>query len=113
MTNGGTPPETRRYAPSRSACRALRANDRIGRMGGDEFAIVLCDVRSGSCFVAARSPDLAIVINLISDTSLRVGLSLGIASAEGDESFEAVLARADAAMYEDKRRQKLASDSLG
>jgi diguanylate cyclase (GGDEF)-like protein len=94
---------------------ALRANDRIGRMGGDEFAVVLCEVQSGDCVgLAHRVRQISpIVINLISDTSLRVGLSLGIASAEGDEPFEAVLARADAAMYEDKRRQKLATDSLG
>jgi diguanylate cyclase (GGDEF)-like protein len=93
---------------------ALRANDRIGRMGGDEFAIVLPEIRSDDCIglvqrVRQISPmDIA----LIPTGSVRVGLSLGISSAEPGESFEIVLARADAAMYEDKRRQKRASDSL-
>ena len=94
---------------------ALRANDRIGRMGGDEFAIVLPEIRSDDCAglvqrVRQISP---MVVDLIPTGSVRVGLSLGIASAEPGESFEAVLARADAAMYEDKRRQKRANDSLG
>jgi diguanylate cyclase (GGDEF)-like protein len=94
---------------------ALRANDRIGRMGGDEFAIVLPEIRSDDCMglvqrVRQISP---MVIDLIPTGSARVGLSLGIASAEPGESFEVVLARADAAMYEDKRRQKRASESLG
>ena len=94
---------------------ALRANDRIGRMGGDEFAMVLPEIRSDDCIglvqrVRQISP---MVIDLIPTGSVRVGLSLGIASAEPGESFEVVLARADAAMYEDKRRQKRAGDSLG
>lgn len=94
---------------------ALRANDRIGRMGGDEFAIVLPDVHSGDCVALAQrvrqiSP---LVIDFTAAGGLRLGLSLGVASAEPGESFEAVLARADAAMYEDKRCQKQASHLLG
>jgi two-component system, cell cycle response regulator len=93
---------------------ALRANDRVGRMGGDEFGIVLPDIRCGDCVRLARrirqiSP---IVIESVANASLRVSLSLGIASAEPGEAFEAVLARADLAMYEDKRLQKQARDSL-
>ena len=84
-------------------------------MGGDEFAIVLPEIRSDDCAglvqrVRQISP---MVIDLVPSGSVRVGLSLGIASAGPGESFEAVLARADAAMYEDKRRQKQASESLG
>jgi diguanylate cyclase len=93
---------------------ALRANDRVGRMGGDEFAIVLPDIRGGDCVRLARrvrqiSP---IVLELGANASLRVSLSLGIASAEPGEAFEVVLARADHEMYEDKRVQKQARESL-
>jgi diguanylate cyclase len=106
---------------SRAVQDALRATDRIGRMGGDEFAVVLTDVRSEDCVMLSQrvrqvSP---IIIELTSAGGaprtgpLRVGLSLGVALAEPGESFERVVERADAAMYEDKRRQQAASKTLG
>lgn len=39
---------------------------------------------------------------------VRVGLSLGVALAEPGEPFEQVVERADADMYEDKRRLRAA-----
>jgi len=106
--------DTALCAVARSLQDALRANDRIGRMGGDEFVIVLPNVRAQDCATLSQrvrqiSP---VVVELRPAGTLCVGLSLGIASAAPGETFEAVLARADAAMYEDKQRQKLASDSL-
>ncbi len=101
-------------AVTRGLQDALRANDRVGRMGGDEFAVVLPDTRCEDCVMLAQrvrqiSP---IVLELTVGTSLCVGLSLGLATAEPNDTFDVVLARADAAMYEDKRRQKLVSESL-
>jgi diguanylate cyclase (GGDEF)-like protein len=101
-------------AVSRGLQNALRANDRVGRLGGDEFAIVLPEVCNDDCIqllqrVRQISP---VVFSFVEGASLHVGLSLGVASAGPGETFEAVIARADAAMYEDKRRQKLARDSL-
>lgn len=105
---------------SRSLQDALRTTDRIGRMGGDEFAVVLPDVRNEDC-VALMQRVRKISPVVIDDVPtqgaqligpMQVGLAIGLAIAAPGESFEAVLERADAAMYEDKRRQKAANDTL-
>lgn len=112
---GHTMGDTALCEVSRALQDILRTTDRIGRMGGDEFAIVLCDVRNEDCATLMQrvrriSP---VVIDAHGPVgTVRVGLSMGFAVAEPGESFEAVLERADAAMYEDKRRQKLANDTL-
>jgi diguanylate cyclase (GGDEF)-like protein len=113
-TRGHAVGDTALCAVSRALQDALRASDRIGRMGGDEFAIVLPEVRTEDCVQLAQrvrriSP---IVIELVPGAEVRVGLALGLAVAAQGESLDTVLARADAAMYEDKRRQKLAHESL-
>ena len=105
---------------SRALQDALRTTDRIGRMGGDEFAIVLPDVRSEDCAMLMQRVRRISPIVIESGHSngsggsglIRVGLSMGLAMAEAGESFEAVLERADAAMYDDKRRQKAANETL-
>ena len=106
--------DTMLCAVTRGLQDALRATDRVGRMGGDEFAIVLPHVhRNDYDELAQRVRQISpVTLTLAPETTLRVGLSLGGACAEPQESFEAVLARADAAMYTDKQRQKKASDSL-
>jgi diguanylate cyclase (GGDEF)-like protein len=106
--------DTALCAVSQALQDALRANDRVGRIGGDEFAIVLPEVRGDDCAqLAQRVRQISpIVFDLMPGAGLRVGLSLGLSMAARGESFEIVLARADAAMYEDKRRQKLATVSL-
>ncbi len=99
---------------------ALRTTDRIGRMGGDEFAIVLPDVRSDDCIALTQrvrqiSP---VVIGLTSTNGatlsgpISVGLSIGLSIAEPGDTFDAVVERADTAMYEDKHRQKAANETL-
>lgn len=98
---------------SRAVQDALRASDRIGRMGGDEFAVVLTDVRGEDCvMLSQRVRRLSPIVIEIGGEPVRVGLSLGLALAEPDESFEQVLERADAAMYEDKRGQQAARQTL-
>lgn len=106
--------DTMLCAVARALQDVLRATDRVARIGGDEFGIVLPDIgRDGSEALGQRVRRVSpIVLELAPDAVVRVGLAVGIASAQPDETFEDVLARADAAMYEDKRRQKLASQVL-
>jgi diguanylate cyclase (GGDEF)-like protein/PAS domain S-box-containing protein len=72
----------------------LRSTDTIARYGGEEFAVLL----PHSDDDAAR----AVVERLLEAVPLGQTASAGIAAWDGHESAEALLARADAALYEAK-----------
>lgn len=77
----------------------------IGRMGGDEFLILLPDsgidattLFTERCRQAIQSSPLC-----LDDTCIvLLSLSMGIATARPDESYDQLLRRADAALYEAK-----------
>jgi len=79
-----------------------RSTDVIGRLGGDEF-VVVCDGLS-------RSHTATLVARLGSafDEGLAARVSVGVASSRGGGAATDLLARADRAMYVNKRR--LAND---
>jgi diguanylate cyclase (GGDEF)-like protein/PAS domain S-box-containing protein len=75
----------------------LRGTDVIGRIGGDEFAVLL---REGDAVAAQVVADtLAAAIAATGTTA-----SIGIALLEPGDDAEMVLVRADTAMYDVKRR---------
>jgi cyclic di-GMP phosphodiesterase Gmr len=77
-----------------------RATDAIGRLGGDEFVIV-CDglTKPHTSNLIARLGDAL-------DASLGVRISVGVAGSPAGGSASDVLARADRAMYANKRRSQ-------
>jgi diguanylate cyclase (GGDEF)-like protein/PAS domain S-box-containing protein len=90
-----------------SACTTLlRKGDAIGRLGGEEFAIILPDTaREGAIHLAERLRHAIEVLDVSSgEQRIRFTCSIGLSQlASGDHSFEAVLSRADEALYEAKR----------
>lgn len=83
----------------------VRTNDVIGRLGGDEFLILLpgsdlehADVIGRRIGTAARREPLT-----IDDTAVTMlSLSIGVAGARPAEDFPALARRADQALYEAK-----------
>ena len=95
---------------------ALRGSDVVGRMGGEEFAILMPETdRDQARLVCerlrekvARTP-----VPLPSGAALTVTLSTGIALMAGEEASDKLISRADSALYgakaEGRNRVKLAA----
>lgn len=88
--------------------RAIRADDCVGRMGGDEFACLLGDVdnREQLSHLACKLFDAVSAPLQIGKLQLTVRPSIGIAVCPTDGgTADTLLKRADAAMYRAKRAQ--------
>ncbi|MDA8383043.1 MAG: EAL domain-containing protein [Betaproteobacteria bacterium] len=87
----------------------LRAPDTLARQGGDEFLIVLSDVRDAETITAAAETILERLAKPfdIEGQELSTSLSLGIAVYPDDGTdFETLLRKADTAMYHAKEAGK-------
>lgn len=86
--------------------RAVRTGDLVGRLGGDEF-LVLCS-KTGSTedliTAAARLSDALSQPVRIGATRLSIQASVGVTIANDGITAEGLIANADIAMYESKRR---------
>ncbi|WP_298718496.1 EAL domain-containing protein [uncultured Oceanisphaera sp.] len=85
------------------------AHPQLARMGGDEFTILLRNIRdrTGAEAVARRILDALDAPLAVDGRELRIGASIGIAlAAEVGESVSELLMSADLAMYDAKREGK-------
>lgn len=82
----------------------LRASDRLGRLGGEEFALLLPETdREGAMLLAERLRQALSEIEVSSEgRSFSFTTSIGVAARRDDEGPEDTLKRADAALYEAK-----------
>jgi diguanylate cyclase (GGDEF)-like protein/PAS domain S-box-containing protein len=93
---------------ARRIASALRAEDLASRQGGDEFAVLLCDVDDERAALAvaerlaqALRPELQ-----LSGRSLSISASIGLVMAEPGARAEELLRNADIAMYSAKTNAK-------
>lgn len=85
----------------------VRGEDRCGRLGGEEFAMVLPDTGLAAAQAIAErvrtATELAETVRADDGSVVHFTVSLGIATlAPVDTSFEAILRRADRALYQAK-----------
>ena len=78
-----------------------RANDEIGRYGGEEFLFILEDTDLDEGWAVAERVRARINRDAIHarDVEIMVSLSLGIAQARDGDNVDALIDRADAALY--------------
>ncbi len=80
---------------------AARADDRIGRYGGEEFLFILPGTDILGARRVAERVRARIARNTFhsGDVNLAITLSLGVAAAAGNDTVDSLIRRADAALY--------------
>jgi len=83
----------------------LRASDIAGRLGGEEFALLLPDTAAATVLVAAERLRAATEALLVEQDGVRINftLSIGVAVLADDATLDQWVARADAALYRAKQ----------
>lgn len=85
----------------------VRESDVVGRIGGDEFAVIL--IQADRATAEAKAQALARAIEEpveIGDWSAPLHVSFGVCEITPDSEPEAIVAQADAAMYASKRARQ-------
>jgi diguanylate cyclase (GGDEF)-like protein/PAS domain S-box-containing protein len=95
-------------AIAQAARCALRTSDVLGRLGGEEFALLLPDTDLAGALVVAERVRAAVAATEVQgrevrlagpQASIRVTVSVGVAERRGNEPIEPLLKRADRALY--------------
>lgn len=89
---------------ARTAKRILRSEDTIGRIGGEEFAVVLPDIGPGTAFVIADRIRIAFAEDCrdVAGRTVNATVSGGIATAGPSATLDSIIQAGDEALYRAK-----------
>jgi len=84
----------------------VRASDRVGRFGGDEFLLALpgADANAVLELTDRLRRQMPLVLQITDTIRVEVTLAIGGATLHRNEALDIGISRADFAMYDDKRR---------
>mgnify|MGYP006193602977 CR=1 FL=1 len=83
--------------------RPLRKTDLLGRYGGEEFLILLAVTDDDTAVALAERIRAAVESTPVGPDPQRRTISIGVTSVrDGDDSFDALISRADLAVYRAK-----------
>ncbi len=94
---------------ARAMNEITRSSDRIGRLGGEEFGLLLSDTSIPlACRIADRLCGMISSARvMVNDLEIVYTVSIGVAQLRGsDRTVDVAMARADAALYQAKRAGK-------
>lgn len=82
----------------------LRQSDQVFRFGGEEFVVLVADIKQADLERLAEKLRAGVQRKIILPDSAQITTSIGVAMQKADESWEAWLHRADLALYEAKHQ---------
>jgi len=95
--------------------KAVRSHDVVGRMGGEEFAVLLPETRADQAAILAERLRRAVFERtvVVRGVEIRCAISVGVAGLRPGESLDDFLIRADSALYDAKNagRDRVVVDS--
>lgn len=90
---------------SKTLERIIRGNDIFGRVGGEEFALLLSDDTHGAVELAERLREAITTIRVATpEGELSLSASIGLAHFDAEDSLETLLMKADNALYAAKEK---------
>ncbi len=93
-------------ALTRTCANTLRDSDVLGRLGGEEFAVLLTETDTvGALTIAERLRQTVAALTVpVGEDIIRFTISLGISELESEETLDDLLRRADQALYRAKQQ---------